>query len=345
MMTIKNATRLVTGAAFALASTAALAVGTPAGTDITNTATATYDLPGGATGLTKSSQVELTVLELINVNVTSQNSGSVSTTAGATDQVLTFVVTNTGNGVEDFVLEAVNASGDAFDMSNVRIYIDTDGNGTFNSADTEIASGTGSIGLAADEDATLFIVADTPSTGDGGAALVQDDLSQLTLTALSETVDEHGDTTPTAGELISGVGSGGAPDAVIGTSYTDDANGSLQIGTGGGTATVEITKSIVSTVDPFGGSTRVPGSIVTYQIDVEVVNGTVDSLVVSDELPASMEYVEGTLVLDSAALTDADDTDAGDFDDATGVSGTVNVDLGTRNDGDTFVIQLQAEIK
>lgn len=338
--TLQTAARLATGAAIALASTAALAVGTPAGTNISNTATATYDLPGGATGLTKSSQVDLTVLELINVNVTSQNSGAVATSAGATDQVLTYVVTNIGNGVEDFVLSATQPTTDDFDMTNVRIFLDTDGNGTYNSADTEIASGTGSIGLNADEAATLFIVSDAPSAG-----LSTDDLSQLTLTALSETVDEHGAASPQAGDLISGVGSGGAADAVVGFNYTDDANGTFQISTGGGTATVNITKSIVSSVDPFGGSTRVPGSVITYQIDVSVANGTVDSLVVSDELPGNMEYVEGTLVLGSTALTDASDTDEGSFDSTSGASGTVSVDLGTQVAGTSFVIQLQAEIK
>ncbi|WP_221796957.1 isopeptide-forming domain-containing fimbrial protein [Oceanobacter mangrovi] len=350
MKTLQSAARLLTGTLVALASSAALAVGTPAGTNISNTASASYTLPGGTTTQTKSSTVSLTVLELINVNVTSQNGANVSTSAGATDQVLTFVVTNTGNAVEDFVLTLTQSSSEEFDMTNAKIFEDTDGSGTYTSGDTEIASGTGSIGLDANSTteaaATIFIVGVTPTTRDDSTALVSGDLSQLTLEAISETVDNLG-TTPTPGQRITGVGSGGAPDAVVGTSYMDDANGVFEIGTGSGTATINITKSIVAVVDPFGGSTYVPGSTVTYQIDVSVANGDVDNLVISDEIPGNMDYVAGSITLDGGTLTDDSDTDVGVFDSTSGTSGTVTIDLSasTYSAGTSFVVQLQAEIK
>jgi hypothetical protein len=59
---------LAATAAAALASPS-YAAGTPAGTAIVNTATATYDLPGGGTGTVTSNTVTLKVDELIDVAV------------------------------------------------------------------------------------------------------------------------------------------------------------------------------------------------------------------------------------------------------------------------------------
>tara|TARA_R110002050_G_scaffold21864_3_gene60072 strand:- start:536 stop:1585 length:1050 start_codon:yes stop_codon:yes gene_type:complete len=349
MTTLNRAFKLLTGTLAAMASSAALAIGTPAGTEITNTASATFDLPGGTTGLTKSAEVKLNVLELINVNVTSQNSGNVSTIAGATDQVLTYVVTNTGNGAEDFEISLDQLTSDDFDALNVRLYKDTDGNGTYTpGTDTLLTSGSSSIGLTADDDQTIFILIDIPNTGSEAAG----DISQLKLSAISETVVSHGGASPAPGDLMAGVGSGGANDAVIGNSYTDAATGALEIGTGAGSATVNMTKTVFRVVDPFGGSSMVPGSIITYQIDATVANGSVDNLVISDELPGELTYKANsivqidTLTSTSTPLTDtATDADAGSFDSAAGSNGTVFVTLGTQAAGASFRVQLQAEIK
>ncbi|MCY0963742.1 hypothetical protein [Parathalassolituus penaei] len=317
-----------------LASSMSWAVGTAAGTNISNTATASYTLPGGTSTLTKSSTVSLVVLELIDVNVVSGNSSSVSTTAGATNQVLTYTVTNVGNGQEDFVLDVTQLTTDNFDTTNVRVYRDTNGNGVFDSGDTQLTAGSSSIGLLADASATIFVVSDVPGTGTTG------DLSQLRLTASSETVDTRGGT---PGSSISGAGSGGAPDAVVGNNYTSNATGTLELGTS--SANVSINKTIVGTVDPFGGNTLVPGSVVTYNIAV-VVTGTVNNLTISDPIPSQMDYVASSLTLDSTALTDSSsDTDAGSFNSSLGTSGTVSVNLGSPSSGSSYTIQLKAEIK
>lgn len=319
-----------------LASSMSWAVGTAAGTTISNTASASYQLPGGTSTITKSSTASLVVLELIDVNVVSANSSSVSTTAGATNQVLTYTVTNVGNGQEDFVLDVTQLTSDNFDTTNVRIYRDTNGNGIFDSSDTLLTAGSSSIGLVADASATIFVVSDVPGTGTSG------DLSQLRLTATSETVENQGGT-PAAGSSITGAGSGGAPDAVVGNNYTSNATGTIELGTS--SANVSINKTIVGTVDPFGGNTMVPGSIVTYNIAV-VVTGTVNNLTIKDPIPSQMDYVAGSLTLGSTSLTDSSsDTDAGSFNSSLGSSGTVSVSLGSPASGSSYTIQLKAEIK
>lgn len=343
MMKLKHVAGLLGGAMIALASSTALAGGTAAGTVIENIATATYDLPGGATGITRSANVELTVQELINVDVTSLNSEEVETSSGATDQVLTFRVTNTGNAVENFELAAANVTGsDNFDMSNVRIYQSASTGTTtptFNSStDTEIDTSS-YVQLNRDGFAYIFIVADAPASG-----LNADDLSQLTLTAISGSIPSG--TTPSAGLLLANAGSSGAVDAVLGNSYTDNANGAFIVGDGSGTANVTITKEVIEVTNDFGNDAEIPGAIVTYQINVTVNNGEVDSLVISDAIPASMTYEAQSMTLGSTALTDTNtDADNAYFDANTGSKGTAFIDLGDDiAAGTTFTITLKAEI-
>ena len=110
----------------------AQAAGTRAGSTISNTATASFDTGAGTTTI-DSNQVDLLVDELLDVTVDSSNPADVPTTPGATGQVLTFSVTNNGNGVENFVLSTIaNAGGDNYDPVVTQIYIDN-GDGVFDS--------------------------------------------------------------------------------------------------------------------------------------------------------------------------------------------------------------------
>ncbi|MEQ9662347.1 MAG: hypothetical protein RLN87_07360, partial [Parasphingopyxis sp.] len=113
-----------------MASTAmpAYAAGTLAGTTIENTASASYDGPGGATVSIDSNSVELVVDEILDVDVVSNDPGDVGVAPNEDDSVLTFTVTNGGNGPEPMVL-AANASlgGDDFDPDATSIFIDGNG--------------------------------------------------------------------------------------------------------------------------------------------------------------------------------------------------------------------------
>lgn len=330
---MKTITKTALLAAGLVASSATWAVGTPAGTIISNTATASYDDPvTGATGITTSDSANLTVLELISVNVTAQNTTPVTTDAGDTTQVLTFIVTNTGNGSEAFNIDASNMAGDDIDADNIRVYVDTNGNGELDAGDQLLTAGS-TINLDANSsnpDVAVFVVVDIPATGAVG------DTADIQLTAISNT---PGASTGSPGDLLPGEGTG-VSDAVVGNNVTDNASATFQIGEPLTEATVIINKSIASRVDPFGGSTDVPGTVVTYQIDVEVAGGDVTNLVITDAIPSQLDYIAGSVTVDAAAQTDA----AGD--DLTAVSGSdVAVTLGDVANGTTFVIQLQAEIR
>jgi uncharacterized repeat protein (TIGR01451 family) len=72
----------------------------------------------------------------------------------------------------------------------------------------------------------------------------------------------------------------------------------------------------------------VPGAHITYTIAVSATGtGSATGVVFVDDIPANTEYLPGTLTLNSVALTDGADTDAGFFE--TTPSTRVRVQLGT----------------
>lgn len=93
----------------------ALAAGVTAGTLIENTAVASFDEAGTPRSI-NSNTVVVRVDELLDVTVTSLDPGPVTARAG--DAVLTFEVTNQGNGPEAFRLTAETAvAGNDFDVT------------------------------------------------------------------------------------------------------------------------------------------------------------------------------------------------------------------------------------
>ncbi len=68
---------------------------------------------------------------------------------------------------------------------------------------------------------------------------------------------------------------------------------------------LSIDKTAVSVVDPFGGTTIVPGSVITYELTLRVVgSGIAQAVQVSDVLPAELEYQPDTLTVAGVAEDD-----------------------------------------
>ena len=282
-----------------LAASPAVAAGTVAGTHIDNTATATYSLPSGGSGSVTSNTVSLTVDELLNVAVAWGDGGDVRVQPGTSSNVLTFHVTNGGNGSEAFALSARNSlSGDNFDPTSFAIYLDTNGNGTYDPGiDQAYVAGSNDPILSHDATTTIFVVS-TIASGVADAAR-----AGLDLLAVAKT----GSGTP--GTTFPGAGDGGV-NAVVG------ATGASAFGTGFyavSAATVAFVKS-ATVLDPFGGTTSVPGSTITYRLVATVSgSGTLPNLAVADTVPTGSTYKPGSITLDGVALTDATDGDAGEI--------------------------------
>jgi len=291
---------------------AAYAVGTAAGTNITNSATVNY-IVGGTPATATSNTVTVTVAEILNIAVTWQDASSVLVAPSDTNKVLTFRVTNTGNGSDSYTL-LVNTliGGDNFDPALASVYLDANANGVYNAGtDTLHVAGTNDPVVAANAYATVFVLSNIPG------ALADGNTGNLTLTATSKTGSGA------AGTVIAGAGESGT-DAVVGTSTaTQTVQGTYLVSS----VTVSVVKSAVI-IDQFGGATPVPGATIRYTITVTVVGiGTAVGVVITDPIPANTTYTVNTLKLNAGALTDGADADAGDVGATT--PGTVRVALGT----------------
>ena len=308
--------------AAALITTPAHAGGVKAGTLIENTASATYD--GGAGPVTiPSNTITVKVDELLDVTVTSRDSGPVSAAPGSA--VLTFELTNTGNGPEAYTLTANPAvAGNDFDTTVNGIAVDTNGNGVYDPGVDQMLTGPATTAaIAADASLTVFVLVTIP----GGVA----DGDQSDVSLLAEAVTGTG----APGTAFAGQGAGGGNAIVGSTGANATATGSLSVGI----TDVDLIKS-ATVRDPFGGTGIVPGATITYAIRAEVKgSGSVSDLVVTDAAPADTTYVAGSLKLDGATLTDAADADAGRF----GTSG-ISVDLGTVSGGSSRTVTFQVTI-
>ena len=256
--------------AFALAlPMQAQAAGTRAGSTISNTASASFDT-GGGTQTIDSNTVDLRVDELLDVTVDSSDPADVPTTPGATNQLLTFSVTNNGNGEEAFALSTIaNAGGDNYDPVVTQVYLDN-GDGVFDAGtDTLYTPGANDPVLDPDESIRVFVRATTPGTVvDGNRGIVS-------LVAVSKTG------TGAPGTSFAGQGEGGG-DAVVGSTGADGQDAGAYLVSA---ATVSLVKS-AAIVDPFGGSEPVPGAVITYTITATVAgSGSVSGLAVIDTIP------------------------------------------------------------
>lgn len=299
--------------------------GTPAGTDITNVATATYELPGGGEASVDSNIVTLKVDELLDVSVAWSDPSDVSAPAGGTGQILKFTVTNGGNGAESFTLATIaNGGGDDFDPSVTSIVLDSNGNGAYDAGvDTVYSSGSNDPELAPDQSLTVFVLSSIPAAaGDGQRG-------RIDLTAVART----GSGAP--GTSFAGQGQGGG-DAVVGATGADSEDDGYYRVT---RASVAFVKS-AAVADAFGGTAAAPGSTITYTLAATVSgSGDLANLKVSDPVPAGTTYQPGSLTLEGAPLTDSADADQGSF---TGTA--ISVGLGDVPAGATRTITFQVKI-
>lgn len=281
-----------------LSANPAYAAGTLAGTDIQNIASATFDTAGGPVTI-QSNTVVIKVDELLDVTVASTDPGDVNTSPGATANVQTFRITNTGNGNEAFGLTAnVANGGDDFDPTLQQIVFDTNNNGVYDAGvDTVYTSGVNDPVIAPDQSIVVFVITATPS------GVADTNRANVSLSAAARTG------TGTPGTSFAGAGQGGG-DAVVGsTTAQGTANGFLAVRA----TSVALVKS-ATILDPFGGNRPVPGAIVTYNLVATVSGtGTMNNLVITDPIPAGSQYQASSITLEAAALTDATDADAGRF--------------------------------
>jgi hypothetical protein len=313
------------------------AAGTSAGTSISNTASVSYDV-GGATISANSDPAVITVQELINVTVISQDSGNVSVSSPETGAELKFNVTNTGNGDEAFIISQVNIGGDQFDVTLSTIYLD-DGDGVFEPGTEDVAydNSTPST-IAPDASITIWVTSNIPGS------LSNSDTSEVQVSALSKTFSDDGQTDPNPGAVVIGAGTS-STDAVYGNAAANaDDTATFVVSA----IEVVIVKAISSITDQFGTSQPVPGAEVVYSLTVTVTGtGDADSVTASDALPDQLllkgGILTGIITVDGVDLTAESGDDAATYDANTN---TVTIVLGTITAGSANnIISFTTEIQ
>lgn len=298
---------LATGALILFPAAAALAVGTPAGTTIDNSATVDYAVGGVAQVQIASNIASFLVDNRIDIAVTTLDVAAITVLPGSLQRVLTYQVQNDGNATQDFRLQFLDAAAAAFgltetfDAINVSVFMDSNGNGVY---DVAVDNVNYIDELAADAAATVFIVADMPGT------VVIDDVASYDLLAIAATggaaaalgadaVEDAAADNPAIIQIVFGDGAGTA-DAVRDGMFS--SRDSYLVAN----ANLTLTKSSVTAEDPFNGTTNpkaIPGARVTYTLDLDNTGtGVADNVSIVDAIPANTAFRVGSVLSNGTIL-------------------------------------------
>ncbi|AQR72876.1 DUF11 domain-containing protein [Sphingomonas sp. LM7] len=306
----------------ALLGSAAIAVGvtgagaaqaqqTPAGTSVNNQATVNYEV-GGNPASASSNVATFVVDKKVNLAVAEVGGAPTQTALSATDQVTTFTVTNLTNSVQDFRLEADQQlvsipllGTDNFNMNNLRVFVDSNGNGTYD-AGVDVATYIDE--LAPDATVTVFIVGNTPSTPGAETAIV----------SLNAVVATGGSGGALGADLVASSILVADSPTTVETVFADD--GGLLDGLRNGqsrafdayhisTAVVTMTKSATVISDPINlllNPHPIPGAVVEYCMRVANAGpGTASNIVLTDAVPANSTFVPGSIAVGTSGILGA----------------------------------------
>ena len=303
--------RLGLTAATLLLGQQVLAAGTTAGTVVSNQASVDYSVNGAdqtdilstAAGSAPGTGDPTTFVDdnrvdfsLVTADVALQTTG-----LGQTNVPTRFTLTNEGNSVQDFRLDAGNlpdTTADPFgggnpdntDMAALTAYVD-DGDDTWNPAtDTALYVDE----LAPDATVTIWVAATGPATGVTGDVAVID--LDATVRAGGLLGTEGGPVTqdsgvaddPDAVEVVFADGVGSGPG--LGDGVETDQSG-YQVAT----ASLEVTKDVTVVSDPFNDTVNpkaIPGAVIEYSVQV-TNSGTqaASGIVVTDAIDALVTFL------------------------------------------------------
>lgn len=277
-------------ALIAMSSAPAMAAGTRAGNTITNTVSVNYNVGGVAQNAVTASD-SFTVDQRVNLTVTNIGSAT-SVSPNQTNRVLAFDVTNLSNSTADLNLSVALRTGTAANISNFRVFRDTNGNRVLDAA--ELTAGAITFLDEVTEDAIVAVLV----VSDIGIGARNGDTFDVALTAAAHAAG----TTGTLGTRLVGstVANTAGIDTVLfdGAGVSDAANDGAFSAQGrytvsGAVLTVAKTSRIIS--DPVNLTTNpkaIPGATIEYCITVANAAGaaTATNVAVLDDLPADVIY-------------------------------------------------------
>lgn len=285
-------------ACFCLPVSAATLVGTQVDNDFT-----THYFSGAVEMEDTSETDSFVVQELTDVSVAYLGDQPQPVSSPSQQTLLAYEVSHLGNGDEQYLFEFENLADDAFDALTPVIYID-DGDEIFDPNVDVVYDANTPPAFTAEQIRYVFVTVAIPSGQSVG------DIANTRLTATAVSL---GDQAGQPGALVAGGGDGGT-DLVAG------ANGGVGVSELAlevtNTAALLLSKSLADTQDPNGGNRPLPGAVLTYEIEVTYTGeGELTNVVINDVIPNNTDFVVGSLKLDNIAQSDAEDTDAGHFDE------------------------------
>ncbi|HEY8602868.1 hypothetical protein [Tsuneonella suprasediminis] len=337
--------------ALAAAASPAFAAGTQSGTTITNIVTVNYKV-GGITQTAEEASDTLTVDRKVNLTVAENGNTTTQVSPGQTSAVTAFTVTNTSNDTLDLGLEVSQLSGgsaahggmDTFDVTNLKMYLDVNGDGLLDDGDTLITTGYLDE-VAPDTNIKVLVVGDipvTPETGDVAGV-------RLTATALA------GGSAGSQGAVLTETT--GANTSGVDTVFVDtNANGNIardgkDFATDDYTvlaAALTAVKSSRVISDPQNGTSdpkAIPGAVIQYCIAITnaVGSATAMNVAVTDPVPTGLTFVPGSIhvngTVNSSGVCQGDGSAGGDYTGTT-VTGPLT-DLAA---GQTRTVVFQATV-
>ena len=294
--------------------------GTVAGTVVINSADLRYIMDSKEHN--ETSNIDKFVIDyIIDLDISWQDSSHIIVGSGDKGVVLTFLLTNLGNGEDTFTLGYEHNASNSFDPApeHVLLYLDTDGSGVFDiSLDTPIA---GDINITADHNVTLFVVADIPDTNDTNYTN-----SELSYDGISVKSTSQPSVLPDRADVV---------DAVVRTGESV-AMGIYEIRE----FWFDSSKFVRIISDDNLTHT---GSILHYTILLRLRGETsgkrVKSVVVTDMIPDGSSYLLDSLRLDGKLLTDIVDGDEGDTN-----STHIRVSVGEIVEDDNHTVEFEVMV-
>ncbi len=269
---------LVAGSAAFISS--AHAAAPAAGTNISNVASATYTDSTGASKTVNSNIVTTTVSPVGSITLVANRTATANANALVS---LSHTLTNNGNSSDTITLSVANiANGlgsDDYDFSGLKVYLDTNNDGTPDGAPVVIGNATGTITLAAGQSVNLIVEGTTSAT----AALAN--TGQWTLNASS-----------------------GRTDVVTGGALTASNTDTVTIING---AVISLTKSASVSLIDATKATAADREVTYTLVYKNTGNSTATNVLVTDKLDSRLEYVPGTAKLMNVSQTDTVDDTAG----------------------------------
>ena len=280
------------------------ATGTPSGTTVSNLATLNYSVSGVAqpavgsspTGNTSGAGTATTFLvdKKVNLTVTTNDATFIPVSPGATLQVLTYTVTNTGNDPQDFALASIQeANGttlfggtDDFNATACAQFVESGGTAGYQAAqDTPTFINS----LASGASATVYVVCTIPSTQVNG------DVAVVALLATAKVAGSGGTgaLTQTAGANTAGVDIVFADGAGTDDAARDAAFSSRDAYKVTASA-LTVTKTVAPLCDPYNALVNpkeIPGAIVRYTLSISNAAGAGASAILTTLADAPSTFV------------------------------------------------------